>query len=41
MQAFGEPEPLEAAWELDLAEFKEVFQALARETLAAVRKGVA
>jgi hypothetical protein len=41
MRALGDPEPLAAAWELELAEFKEVLRALAREALAAERKGVA
>jgi hypothetical protein len=41
MRAFAEPEPLEAAWELELAEFKEVLRALSLQALAAERKGAA
>ena len=41
MRAFGDPKPLEAAWRLEVAEFKEVLRAFAREALAAERKGVA
>jgi hypothetical protein len=41
MRAFGDPEPLEAAWQLELSEFREALRALAREALAAERKGAA
>jgi hypothetical protein len=41
MRAFGDPVPLEAAWQLELSEFKKTLQALAREALAAERKGAA
>jgi hypothetical protein len=41
MRAFGDPEPLEAAWKLEMAEFKETLRSLAREALAAERKRAA
>ena len=41
MRAFGDPEPLEAAWRLEMDEFKETMRSLAREALAAERKGAA
>ena len=41
MRAFGDPEPLEATWQLEMDEFKETLRSLAREALAAERKGAA
>jgi hypothetical protein len=41
MRAFGDPEPLNMAWQLELSEFREALRALAREALAAERRGAA
>ncbi len=41
VRAFGDPEPLEAAWELELPEFREALRERAREPLAAEREGAA
>ncbi len=41
MRAFGDPEPLTTAWQLELSEFREPLRALAREALAAERRGAA
>jgi hypothetical protein len=37
MRAFGDPEPLEAAWQVDLPEFRKALRERAREALAAER----
>ena len=37
MRAFGDPEPLEAGWQLDLPEFRKTLRERAREALAAER----
>jgi hypothetical protein len=39
MQAFGDPEPLDAAWQLEMDEFKGTLRLLAMEALAAERDG--
>ena len=41
MQAFGDPDLLDAAWQLEMDEFKGTLRLLAMEALAADRKGVA
>lgn len=41
MRAFGDPEPLEATWQLEMDEFRGTLRSLAREALAAERKGAA
>lgn len=37
MRAFGDPEPLDAIWQLELPEFREALRRLVRAALAADR----
>ncbi len=41
VRAFGDPEPLDAAWEIPLPEFKEVLRSMVRDALKEEKRGAA